>query len=141
VLRNFLFGLACVAMTTPALASSNAILLACQIDGAAPDLVPSFTSMICDEAAAQLGKVSGSSVQIVGVDALATDETKAWLRLDVAISSAYTAHGRASWGGGGLVAGEGPELEAGIDDARLNPSTAALLVKVLLADTPFLTEN
>lgn len=140
-MRNFLFGLACVAMTTPALASGDAILLACQIDGAAPDIVPSFTAMICDEAAAQLGDASGRSVQIVGVDALAKDESTAWLRLDVAISSAYTAHGRASWGGGELAAGEGPELEAGIDDARLNPSTAALLVKVLLADTPFLGKN
>jgi hypothetical protein len=136
IYRIVLVALFFVSVTSFVLAG-NTIMLACRVTGVDGSTSGEFSAVLCEEAAEQLRSASGQIVETTDAETIHERSSSAWLRLDVVVKSAYAATGRASWGGGTVEPGEGPQLEAGIDDASLNQATAALLATALIAGSPF----
>lgn len=140
-MRDAIYRIVLVALflvsVTPSVFAGNTILLACRVTEVDGSTSPEFSTMLCEEAAKQLRSASGQMVELTDAKALIEQSSSAWLTLDVVVKSAYAVTGRASWGGGTVEPGEGPQLEAGIDDSSLNQATAALLATALIAGSPF----
>jgi hypothetical protein len=117
--------------------AAESILLACSITSNIAAKDDQFSAFFCKEAVHQLTSLTGNTVEPVATEVLIQQPNSAWLRLDVIVKSANVVSGQASWGGGNLKSGQGAALEAGINDATLNETTASLLVQALVAGSPF----
>jgi hypothetical protein len=132
-----LLGLSLAAMLCSPTIASQSVRLACVVSSTADRNNGEFSALLCEEAVKQLEAVSLKSVELVPAEMLGKQADEPWLRLDFVIKSLNAVSGQAFWGDGPVQVGEGRLLDAGVDDNTLNRRTAALLVKALIADSPF----